>query len=247
MNLPDVTTREQWLAERKDLLRREKELTRMRDQMNADRRRLPMVLVEKDYVFQGPEGPAHLLDLFGDSRQLVVKHFMFDPRWESGCAGCTADVDEMSEGLFEHLRSRDTALAIVSRAPKAKLDAYAEERGWSIAFYSSFDSDFNYDFGVTLDAAVTPVMFNYRNEAELREAGLGWAVDEAPMEQPGVSSFLREGGHVYHTYSTFARGTEYLGSSYALLDLTALGRQEEWEEPKGRVERPHEADPGFTG
>jgi predicted dithiol-disulfide oxidoreductase (DUF899 family) len=134
---------------------------------------------------------------------------------------------------------------VVSRAPYGKLQAYQQAKGWKIAWYSSYGSDFNYDFHVTLDKSVAPVMFNYRNEAELAEAGLGWVVEQ-PGEQPGMSCFLRVGDEIFHTYSTFGRGTEQLGGAYAVLDMTALGRQEEWEEPKGRSAHARAAIPDFS-
>jgi predicted dithiol-disulfide oxidoreductase (DUF899 family) len=247
MSLPDVVSREEWLAARKKLLVREKELTRLHDALNTARRELPMVRIEKDYRFEGPRGSVGLLDLFEGRRQLAVQHFMFDPRWEDGCPGCTADVEERSEGLLAHLRSRETSLAIVSRAPLAKLEAYKAKKGWTVDWYSSFGTDFNYDFHVTLDATVAPVMHNYREADELRAAGLEWATlsENHPSEIAGWSFFLRDGDEVFHTYSTYGRGTEALGGSYGILDLTALGRQEEWEEPKGRVERPGRSVPFF--
>jgi predicted dithiol-disulfide oxidoreductase (DUF899 family) len=239
MSLPEVVSREQWLETRVRLLAEEKEQTRGRDALNADRRRLPMVRIEKEYVFDGPEGPAALAGLFGGRRQLVVQHVMFGPDWDAACPGCTASVDELSDGVLTHLRSRDTAFALVSRAPLAKLDAYRASRGWTVPWYSSYGSDFNYDFQVSLDASVPQVQYNYRPEPEL----LG---GERSSEMPGFSCFLRESGEIFHTYSTYGRGTEYIGNAYTLLDLTALGRQEDWEEPKGRVSRPHGADPTFT-
>ncbi len=245
MSLPQVVSREQWLEARKQLLRREKELTRARDALNADRRRLPMVKVEKRYLFQGPDGEASLLDLFDGRRQLVVQHVMFDPSWTDACAGCTASIDELSQGLVAHINSRETSYALVSRAPLEKLADYKKRRGWTLPWYSSFGSDFNYDFHVTLDQSVQPVEFNYRGAEELREKGLSWVLD-SPSEQPGHSCFLQDGGEIYHTYSTFARGSEALGGSYGVLDWTALGRQEAWEEPKGRADNPHGADPSFT-
>jgi predicted dithiol-disulfide oxidoreductase (DUF899 family) len=198
-----------------------------------------MVRIEKEYVFDGPEGPAALAGLFGGRRQLVVQHVMFGPDWDAACPGCTASVDELSDGVLTHLRSRDTAFALVSRAPLAKLDAYRASRGWTVPWYSSYGSDFNYDFQVSLDASVPQVQYNYRPEPELLDG-------ERSSEMPGFSCFLREGGEIFHTYSTYGRGTEYIGNAYTLLDLTALGRQEDWEEPKGRVSRPHGADPTFT-
>ncbi|MBO0851967.1 MAG: DUF899 family protein, partial [Pseudonocardia sp.] len=123
MDLPEVVTQEEWLEARKKLLVREKELTRLRDQLNADRRRLPMVEVEKDYRFEGPDGPVGLIDLFEENRQLIVYHFMFAPEWSEGCPSCAASADEISDGLLDHLHSRDTTLAFVSRAPYAKIEA----------------------------------------------------------------------------------------------------------------------------
>jgi predicted dithiol-disulfide oxidoreductase (DUF899 family) len=247
MSLPQVVSREEWLAARKQLLEREKELTRQRDALNADRRRLPMVRIDKDYVFDGEGGQASLADLFGDRRQLVVYHLMYDPDWENACPGCTAGMDEWTDALTAHMNVRDTAFAAVSRAPYAKIASYRASRGWTFPWYSSFGSDFNYDFHVTLDAAVTPVMYNYRTQAELAQRDPDWAKPES-TEMPGFSSFLKDGDAVFHTYSTYARGTEQAdgGGAYALLDLTALGRQEEWEEPKGRAGRVRQADPTFS-
>jgi predicted dithiol-disulfide oxidoreductase (DUF899 family) len=239
MSLPEVVSREQWLEARVRLLAEEKEQTHGRDALNADRRRLPMVRIEKEYVFDGPQGPAALAGLFGGCRQLIVQHVMFGPDWDAACPGCTASVDELSDGVLTHLRSRDTAFTLVSRAPLAKLDAYRASRGWAVPWHSSYGSDFNYDFQVSLDASVPQVQYNYRPEPEL----LG---GERSSEMPGFSCFLRESGEIFHTYSTYGRGTEYIGNAYTLLDLTALGRQEDWEEPKGRVSRPHGADPTFT-
>jgi predicted dithiol-disulfide oxidoreductase (DUF899 family) len=239
MSLPEVVSREQWLEARVRFLAEEKEQTRGRDALNAERRRLPMVRIGKDYVFEGPQGPAALAGLFGGCRQLIVQHVMFGPDWDAACPGCTASVDELSDGVLTHLRSRDTAFTLVSRAPLAKLAAYRASRGWTVSWYSSYGSDFNYDFQVSLDASLPQVQYNYRPEPEL----LG---GERSSEMPGFSSFLREGGEIFHTYSTYARGTEYIGNAYTLLDLTALGRQEDWEEPKGRVSQPHGADPTFT-
>jgi predicted dithiol-disulfide oxidoreductase (DUF899 family) len=245
MTLPTVVSREQWLAARTELLVREKAMTRARDVLNADRRRLPMVRIDTAYEFEGPHGRVGLHDLFGDARQLVVQHVMFDPAWDAACPGCSAGLDELSPAVLDHLAERDTSFAAVSRAPYPKLAETRTQRGWTFPWYSSFGSSFNYDFHVSLDETVAPVVLNYRDAAELRAAGLGWAT-EGPSEQPGLSCFLREGDDVFHTYSTFGRGTEAMGGTYAVLDLTALGRQEEWEEPKGRVAAPHPADPSFT-
>jgi predicted dithiol-disulfide oxidoreductase (DUF899 family) len=239
MAFPDVVTREQWLEERKRLLVQEKQATRERDALNAERRRLPMVRIEKEYRFEGQDGPASLADLFAGSRQLIVQHVMFAPDWDAGCPGCTAGIDEISDGILAHLRSRDTAFVLVSRAPLDKLEKYRAVRGWTVPWYSSYGSDFNYDFQATVDSGRQQLTYNYREEPDM----LG---DDPSTEVPGVSCFLRDGGQVFHTYSTWARGTDILGSTYSLLDLTALGRQEDWEEPKGRAPRPHGADPTFT-
>src|SRR3954468_16978980 len=143
MSLPQIATRDEWLAARTALLAKEKEMTRARDALNAERRRLPMVEITKDYAFEGPSGTVGLLDLFDGRRQLIVRHFMFGPDWEKGCPGCTAGADEMSEGLLRHLNVRETSWVVIARAPFAKLDAYRAERGWTFPMYSSFGSDFN--------------------------------------------------------------------------------------------------------
>jgi predicted dithiol-disulfide oxidoreductase (DUF899 family) len=234
VSLPEVVSREEWLVARKALLQREKELTKARDALNADRRRLPMVEVVEPYVFEGPDGPVGLPDLFEGRRQLIVDHFMFDPSWDDGCPSCSAGADEMSPGHLEHLHARDTTFAYVSRAPLAKLGDYKRRRGWTFPWYSSYGSDFNYDFGVTLDPAVAPPEYNYRP----------FEVPES-VEMPGTSCFLRDGDRVFHTYSMYARGAEQIGGTYYILDLTALGRQEPWEEPKGRATALRSATPGF--
>jgi predicted dithiol-disulfide oxidoreductase (DUF899 family) len=239
MAFPEVVTREQWLEARKQLLTAEKAATRSRDALNAERRRLPMVAVDKEYRFDGPGGEVTLAGLFGDRLQLIVQHVMFDPGWDAACPGCTAAIDEMSDGLLTHVRSRQTEFALISRAPLAKLQKYAASRGWTVPWFSSHGSDFNYDYQVTLDKSVPQLDYNYRPEPEITEDG-------GSHEMPGFSCFLRDGDAVYHTYSTYARGTDGLGGSYSLLDLTALGRQEDWEEPKGRAPRLHGADPTFT-
>ncbi|WP_433337423.1 DUF899 domain-containing protein [Spirillospora sp. CA-294931] len=241
-NLPDVVSREEWLAARKELLVKEKELTKARDRLNADRRRLPMVRVDKPYVFEGPDGPVGLIDLFEGRRQLVMHHFMwtFDVDAEgnerpgdSTCPNCAASADGISQ--LSQLHARNTTLVAVSRGPYDKIAAYRERMGWTFPWYSSAGSDFNYDFHATLNSRVAPVLFNYRTEAELAAAGTPWEDDEEGGEWPGISAFLRVDDAVYHTYSTFGRGIEFSWAGSPYLDLTALGRQEEWEEPKGRA------------
>jgi predicted dithiol-disulfide oxidoreductase (DUF899 family) len=239
MSLPDVTSREEWLEARRRLLAQEKEFTRGRDALNASRRRLPMVRIDQEYEFEGPAGPVPLAGLFGTARQLIIQHVMLGPDWEQPCPGCSASIEELAPGVLDHLRTRQTAFALVSRAPYDKIAAMAKERGWFVPWYSSYGSDFNYDYQVTLDADRGQDQYNYRAEPDL----LG---GERSTEMPGVSCFLREGEEIFHTYSAFARGTDVLGGAYSLLDLTALGRQEDWEEPKGRVAPVRGGDPTFT-
>jgi predicted dithiol-disulfide oxidoreductase (DUF899 family) len=246
MSLPQVASREEWLAARKQLLEEEKALTRQRDALNARRRRLPMVEITKAYEFEGADGKVSLLDMFEGRRQLEITHFMFDPSWDEGCPSCTAGADEVSDGFLQHLATRDTTFVMVARAPYEKVAAYREQRGWTFPFYSSFGSDFNYDFHVTMDESVTPVEYNYRDKAGFAMAGDPHFFDvDQPFEMPGSSFFLRDGDRVFHTYSVFARGTEMAGGSYYVLDMTALGRQEEWEEPKGRADDARSATPNF--
>ena len=221
---PAAVSKEAWRAERLRLLEKEKELTRQMDRVNAERRRLPMVRVEKAYTFDTPEGKRSLRDFFEGQRQLIVYHFMFDPEWEEGCGGCTGYVNAL--GDLSDLGKRDTAFVMVSRAPLEKLEAYKAKHGWPWKWASSFGSDFNYDFHVTLDPEVAPVEYNY-NKHDVRG------------EMPGTSVFFRDGDEIYHTYSTFARGGENVTDSYSLLDLTPYGRQEDFEDsPAGWPQKP---------
>ena len=245
MTLPRIASRDEWLAARTALLAEEKELTRQRDALNAKRRELPMVEIDKDYSLQGPQGTVGLADLVEGRRQLVIYHFMYDPEWDEGCSSCSAGTDELSPGFFEHLHTRDTSYAMVSRAPLAKLEAWKTKKGWDVPWYSSYGSDFNYDFGVTLDESVAPIVYNFRTRAEWKARGEDW-FEEQPIEMPGRSCFLQVDRRVFHTYSQYARGLESTGGSYYFLDLTALGRQEEWEEPKGRSESARAARPDFA-
>jgi predicted dithiol-disulfide oxidoreductase (DUF899 family) len=231
---PPITSREEWLTARKALLAKEKQLTKERDALNASRRRLPMVRVDKDYTFEGPDGKKTLLDLFDGRRQLVVYHFMFDPAWENGCPGCTGLVNAL--GDLSMLGSRDTTFVLISRAPLAKLERYKAAREWNRPWYSSFGSDFNYDFHVTFDEGVAPVMHNYNDRAELERRG---ELRFAKGESHGTSVFFRIDDRVFHTYSTFARGCEGITNSFSLLDLTPYGRQEEFEDsPAGWPQKP---------
>jgi predicted dithiol-disulfide oxidoreductase (DUF899 family) len=222
---PKIVTATEWLVARKAHLEREKEITRQLDRLRAERRRLPMVKIEKDYLFDGPKGKQTLGDLFEGRRQLIVYHFMFDPKWEKGCPGCTGYVDAL--GDLSGLHERNTTFAVISRAPLSKLEAYKVLRGWTIPWYSSFDSDFNYDFHVTLDENVAPREYNYRSAAELDQRhGEG----SFTGEQPGQSVFFRLHDDLFHTYSTYARGAESNTNAYSLLDITPYGRQEDFED-----------------
>jgi predicted dithiol-disulfide oxidoreductase (DUF899 family) len=222
---PKVVLRDEWLTERNVLLAEEKELTQYRDRVNAKRRRLPMVKVDKDYVFDGPNGKTSLLDLFKSRCQLIVYHFMFDPAWDKGCVGCTEFVNAL--GDLTMLNERDTTLVLISRAPLEKLERYKAIQGWSLPWVSSFGNDFNYDFHVTLDSSVTPVQYNYRDQENLKG------------ERHGLSVFFRLDDDIFHTYSTYARGCEGVTNAYSLLDLTPYGRQEDFEDsPTGWPQKP---------
>ena len=231
---PKVVTTSEWSTQRQALLEQEKELTRQLDRVNAARRRLPMVKVEKAYTFEGRNGKVTLLDLFEGRRQLIVYHFMFDPAWEKGCPGCTGLVDAL--GDLSMLAQRDTSYTLISRAPLAKLEAFRKAKGWNRPWYSSFGSDFNYDFHVTLDEKVRPVEYDYRTKAEMEAAKVP---NPTKGEAHGLSVFFRLDNDVFHTYSTYQRGTESLTDSYALLDRTPYGRQEDFEDsPPGWPQKP---------
>jgi predicted dithiol-disulfide oxidoreductase (DUF899 family) len=213
MNLPEIVSPAEWQAAHEKLLAKEKAATRERDALAAERRRLPMVRIEKDYVFEGPQGKANLLDLFAGRRQLLLYHFMFAPGvegWPSaGCPGCSMFVDQI--GHLAHLHARGTSFVLVSRAPLANIEPYRKRMGWKIPWFSSAGSDFNVDFGVT--------------------TGRG--------ETFGLSVFLRDDDSVFRTYFTAGRGVEALGSVWTFLDLTPLGRQEDWEDsPEGWPQTP---------
>lgn len=242
--LPKVVSRAEWLEARKELLAQEKQATRARDALNAKRRRLPMVKIEKNYLFEGTKGKVGLLDLFEGRRQLIVYHFMFDPGdpppgssgapWEEGCPGCSLMADNI--GHLSHLYARDTSLVLISRAPRAKITPFKARMGWTIPWYSSYGSDFNYDFHVTLDEAVAPVECNYKDKSTLEQEGL---MLNPKGEQPGLSVFLRDGNNVFHAYSAYGRGLEILVGTSNFLDMTPYGRQEDWEDsPEGWPQSP---------
>ncbi len=231
---PPIVSDSEWLAQRTRLLEREKEAMRHRDRVAAERRRLPMVRIDKDYVFDGPTGKRRLVDLFEDRLQLIVYHFMFDPAWEKGCPGCTGYVDAL--GDLSMLAKRNTTFVLISRAPFAKLEAYRKQHHWDRSWFSSFGSDFNYDFHVTFDEKVRPVEYNYRSKAEMIARG---SPNPVEGEAHGLSVFFRLNDEVYHTYSAYARGVESLTDAYSLLDVTPYGRQEDWEDsPPGWPQQP---------
>jgi len=213
-----IVSRESWTEARKRLLAKEKEFTRLRDELSRQRRDLPWVRVEKMYVFDGPRGKETLSQLFAGRSQLIVYHFMFDPGWESGCKSCSFWADNFN-GVVPHLNQRDVTMVAISRAPLEKLAGFARRMGWSFEWLSSFGSDFNRDYGVSFapeDLAAGEVIYNYA------------AQKTSMTELPGVSVFIRDsGGDVFHTYSCYARGLDMLNGAYHLLDLTPKGRDEE--------------------
>jgi predicted dithiol-disulfide oxidoreductase (DUF899 family) len=237
--LPKVASREEWLSARKALLLREKELTRQRDALNAARRRLPIVKIEKQYVLEGPRGKLPLIDAFEGRRQLYIHHFMWIDALDTGCPQCTrtADMTYNSIPFLAQLQERDITFAAVARAPYAKLASFIAHRGWIFPFYSSHGTSFNVDFGATLDEAQGPIEYNYRDKAELTRAGL--PAELLHGDWPGHTILLRDGATVYHAYSSYARGLDTLFAPYNFLDLTPYGRQEEWEDsPEGWPQRP---------
>ncbi|MGE0001380.1 MAG: DUF899 domain-containing protein [Fimbriimonadaceae bacterium] len=230
---PSVVSRDEWLKARLELLALEKANTREYDRINALRRRLPMVRVEKDYRFSGEEGESTLRGLFGDHCQLIVYHFMFGPDAEAACPGCTGYIDAL--GDLSSLAERGVGMVMVSRGPLDRLLAYRRAKGWTLPWYSSLGSTFNADFGVTVGPGASET-YNYKSGHELVDV-----VGEptSPKEMPGTSVFFRSGDEVFHTYSTFARGGEALTDSYRLLDITAFGRQEDFEDsPPGWPQLP---------
>jgi predicted dithiol-disulfide oxidoreductase (DUF899 family) len=212
MKLPPVVSQEEWQAALEAVRAKEKDATRARDALAAERRRLPRVRIEREYVLEGPDGEAGLLELFEGRRQLILYHFMFGPNQDAGCGGCSMFVDQI--GHLAHMHAREVSFALVSRAPIEKIEAYRKRMGWTIPWFSSFDSDFNVDFGRSPE---TPRVGEYQDG-----------------ESFGLSVFVREGNEVFRTYFTTSRGVEALGSVWTFLDLTPLGRQEEWEDsPEG--------------
>ena len=211
-----VVSHEEWTEARRQHLAREKELTRLRDQLSQERRDLPWVKVEKHYVFDGPKGKESLPDLFEGRHQLVVQHFMFDPSWTEGCKSCSFWVDNF-DGITVHLEHRDVTYVAISRAPYSAIQAYKKRMGWQVKWLSSLNNDFNRDYHVTF----TP------EELEQHKAYYNYTNGTFPApEAPGISVFYRDDGAIYHTYSTYARGLDMLNGAYHLLDLVPKGRDE---------------------
>jgi predicted dithiol-disulfide oxidoreductase (DUF899 family) len=217
MSLPKIVSQDEWTTARKALLAKEKAFSKERDAIAAARRELPMVKVVKPYTFDSPTGKKTLPSLFEGKKQLIVYHFMFDPKWEEGCKSCSLIADHF-EGMLPHLGARDISFTAISRAPLAKLVAFQKRMGWKFPWLSSAETDFNYDYGVSFnpdDKSTGKPGYNYGNE-------------KFPMsEAPGLSTFLREGDDVFHTYSTYARGLDILIGAYNYIDLTPLGRNEQ--------------------
>jgi len=218
MSQPRIVSRDEWLAARKQHLSKEKELTRLRDDLSAERRELPWVRVDKPYAFEGSKGKETLADLFDGRSQLVIYHFMFGPEWEQGCPSCSWAADNI-DGNVVHLNARDVTVAMVSRAPLALIEAFKRRMGWRFKWVSSYGTDFNYDYHVSFtkeEMAKGNVHYNFGPN--------GFPSDEAP----GVSVFYKNGeGEIFHTYSSYARGAESLLGGYYFFDIVPKGRDEE--------------------
>ncbi|NNG04305.1 MAG: DUF899 domain-containing protein [Inquilinus sp.] len=218
MTDPKIVSHEQWLSARKSLLAREKEFTRQRDALSAERRAMPWVRIDKDYRFQSTDGELTLADLFDGRSQLIIYHFMYGPDWQDGCVSCSYMADGFN-GIDSHLAQRDVAFAVVARAPIETLTDFRDRMGWDFRWVSSLGSDFNRDFGVTFtpeEIAAGEVDYNYRRQR--------FPADEAP----GLSVFSRDdNGGLFHTYSTYGRGLDMLIGAYNFLDLVPKGRDED--------------------
>jgi predicted dithiol-disulfide oxidoreductase (DUF899 family) len=223
-----VVSHDAWIEARKALLKKEKEFTRLRDQLNQQRRELPWEKVEKQYVFDGPDGKESLADLFDGKSQLIVWHFMFGSDWKEGCSHCSFWADTFN-GNIVHLRQRDTTMIAIAQAPLKKIESFKKRMGWSFKWVSSAKTDFNFDFQASVrpeELKAGKVYYNYRQIAPFSD------------QLHGASAFCRDDrGDVFHTYSTYARGVDMLNGTYQYLDLTAKGRDEDWsaDHPSGWV------------
>jgi predicted dithiol-disulfide oxidoreductase (DUF899 family) len=241
---PKVVTQAEWLCARKDLLAKEKEFTRLRDELSRQRRELPWEKIKKTYVFDGPNGKETLADLFDGRSQLIVYHFMLGPGWKEGCPSCSYLADHF-DGAAIHLANRDVTLAVISRAPMAEIETFKKRMGWRYHWVSSFGSDFNYDYHVSFTAeerANGKVAYNYD-------------LMEFPSEEgPGLSVFSKDdSGQVFHTYSSYARGLDILVGAYNFLDFAPKGRDEEglkftmaWVRHHDKYEQGYFVDPTQT-
>jgi predicted dithiol-disulfide oxidoreductase (DUF899 family) len=222
-----VVTPKEWLAARKKLLLKEKKFSKLRDELNQQRRKLPWVKVEKEYIFEGSRGKVTLPDLFRGNGQLIVYHFMFGPGWEEGCPHCSFWADHF-DGVSAHLGQRDTALVVISRAPLKEIEPFKKRMGWNFEWLSSNQTDFNFDFNVSF----TPQQIKNRTGL-YNYAPLAMDIDE----REGVSAFCKDDkGQIYHTYSSYARGIDLLNTTYNFLDLTAKGRNENPDSPQDWVD-----------
>ena len=223
MKLSSIGSRQQWLAARLDLLAQEKDASRQLAALAEQRRALPAVPIDKDYVFEGPAGRLRLIDLFEGRSQLIVYHFMWLHDLDEGCPSCSFAVDNMPNPI--HLnKAANTTLALISRAPYPRLGQFKARMGWQLPWYSSHGSDFNYDFHVSNDESIAPVEYNYKDKATLHRQGLDYVAANGSDGQ-GISVFAQDAGTVYHTYSAYGVGADVMLSTYRFLDLTPLGRQ----------------------
>jgi predicted dithiol-disulfide oxidoreductase (DUF899 family) len=229
MTLPEIVSREEWRAARLELLEREKAAMRAQDAVTERRRALPMVRIDQEYTFDGPAGGARLVDLFEGRSQLIVYHFMWNNAAarargtqgpDEGCASCSFTIDGV--GRLDHLHASDTTFVLVSRAPLAEIEPFRARMGWTIPWYSSAGSSFNYDFHVTNNESVAPVEFNYKDKATLLRSPKTAFVTNGDGQ--ALSVFVRDGDTVFHTYTTYGRGTEFMMSTYQFLDLTPMPR-----------------------
>ena len=223
MKVSKIASRQEWLAARLDLLAKEKAASRQLAALAEQRRSLPAVQIDKDYVFEGPEGKVRLIDLFEGRSQLIVYHFMWLNDIDEGCPSCSFAVDNMPDPI--HLNEgADTTLVLVSRAPYQRLSQFKARMGWHLPWYSSQGGDFNYDLHVSNDESITPIEYNYKDKATLEREGLAYVAANGADGQ-GISVFVRDDGGIYHTYSAYGVGADIMLSTYRFLDLTPLGRQ----------------------
>jgi predicted dithiol-disulfide oxidoreductase (DUF899 family) len=212
-----IVSHDEWIEARMQHLKQEKELTRLRDQLSAQRRELPWVRVDKNYVFEGPNGKTSLDELFGEKSQLIIQHFMFGPDWDAGCKSCSFWADNFN-GIVVHLRQRDIAFVAISQAPFDQIEEYRKRMSWSFDWVSSFGTDFNHDYNVSFtpeEIGAGEIFYNYT----LRKTSM--------TELPGISVFARDaGGTVFHTYSCYERGLDMMNAAYHYIDLVPSGRNE---------------------